>query len=139
MPGTGLSANFCASSCGSSIIARRRITWPSEPNPPRPLDIFMRDAGGAIVGGITAATFWGWLDVDTLWVSEELRGRGFGARLLAEAEAEARRRGCRHARLDTYSFQARGFYAKQGYRVVGEMVDFPPGSTFYWLRKDLDA
>src|SRR3569832_1021875 len=85
--------------------------------PPRALDIFMRDRDGAIAGGITTATFWGWLDIDTLWIAEDLRGRGFGERPLGLAESESLRRGCRYARVDTYSFQARGFYEKQGYRV----------------------
>ena len=30
--------------------------------------------------------------------------------------------------LTTYSFQARGFYEKEGYRVVGEMAGYPPRS-----------
>ena len=57
--------------------------------------------------------------------------------LLRMAEAEARTRGCSHVMLTTYSFQARGFYEKEGYRVVGEMAGYPPGATYYWMRKDL--
>ena len=48
-----------------------------------------------------------------------------------------RTRGCSQVMLTTYSFQARGFYEKEGYRVVGEMADYPPGATYYWMRKDL--
>jgi hypothetical protein len=39
--------------------------------------------------------------------------------------------------LTTYSFQARGFYEKEGYSVVGEMAGYPPGATYFWMRKDL--
>lgn len=52
------------------------------------------------------------------------------------AEAEALQRGCSRAKLRTFSFQARGFYEKEGYRVVGELEDYPPGETFYWMQKD---
>ncbi len=52
------------------------------------------------------------------------------------AETEAMRRGCKWARLETFSFQARGFYEKLGYRVIGALHDFPPGGSVYWMRKD---
>jgi hypothetical protein len=52
------------------------------------------------------------------------------------AEGEARARGCSRAKLRTFSFQARGFYEKEGYRIVGELRDDPPGKIFYWMRKD---
>jgi hypothetical protein len=38
--------------------------------------------------------------------------------------------------LRTFSFQARRFYEKEGYRVVGELADYLPGETLYWVRKD---
>lgn len=105
---------------------------------PLPLDVFVRDAQGAIVGGLAGSTYWGWLEVEHLWVGEDLRGRGYGSRLLKVAEAEARRRGCARAHLTTYSFQARAFYERLGYRVVGQLDDYPPGGSYYWLRKELN-
>ena len=104
---------------------------------PTPLDILIRNAAGEIVGGLIASTYWGWLEVNILWVAEGLRRLGHGRTLLRMAEAEARTRGCAHVMLTTYSFQARGFYEKEGYRVVGEMAGYPPGATYYWMRKDL--
>jgi GNAT superfamily N-acetyltransferase len=105
-------------------------------HPPRPLDLFLRDETQAIVGGLVASTFWSWLDIDDLWLREDLRHRGFGSQLLLLAEQEALARECRRARVTTFSFQARGFYERFGYRVVGRLDDFPPGSAFFWLRKD---
>jgi hypothetical protein len=55
---------------------------------------------------------------------------------LGPAEAEARQRGCAHAHLRTFSFQARGFYERCGDRVIGALEGYPPGGTLYWLRKD---
>ena len=104
---------------------------------PTPLDILIRNEAGEILGGLISSTYWGWLEVNVLWVAEGLRRLGHGRTLLRMAEAEARARGCSHVMLTTYSFQARGFYEKEGYRVVGEMADYPPGAVYYWMRKDL--
>ena len=105
----------------------------------RPLDIYVRDGEGRLRGGLVAGTYWGWLEIDDLWLEEGLRGMGYGRRLMAMAEAEARARGCSRAFLRTFSFQARGFYEKLGYRVVGALEDYPPGQALYCLRKDFPA
>jgi GNAT superfamily N-acetyltransferase len=104
---------------------------------PTPLDILIRNEASEILGGLISSTYWRWLEVNILWVAEGLRRLGHGRTLLRMAEAEARTRGCTHVMLTTYSFQARGFYEKEGYRVAGEMADYPPGATYYWMRKDL--
>jgi GNAT superfamily N-acetyltransferase len=74
-----------------------------------------------------------------VWIDERFRGQGYGERMLAAAEDEARRRGCAHAHLDTLSFQARPFYEKLGYRVYGVLDDFPAGTEYkrYYMVKDL--
>ena len=90
-----------------------------------------------IVGGLIGATYWEWLYIDLLWVKQELRGRGYGHRLLTLAEDEARQRGARNAYLDTFSFQAPDFYERHGYRVFGKLRDFPPGHQRYFLTKQL--
>jgi GNAT superfamily N-acetyltransferase len=90
-----------------------------------------------IVGGVIAATYWDWLHVDLMWIKEELRGRGYGHRLLTLAEDEARKRGAKKAFLDTFSFQAPDFYIQHGYEVFGELADFPPGHQRYFLAKQL--
>ncbi len=92
---------------------------------------------GEVAGGVIGATFWNWLYIDLMWLKEELRGQGYGRQLLTLAEEEGRRRGATHAHLDTFSFQAPGFYQKQGYEVFGELKDFPPGHTRYFMVKEL--
>ena len=91
------------------------------------------------MAGLTAELYWGWMFVDDLWVHESLRHQGYGSRLLAAAEEEAQKRGCARVWLRTFSFQARAFYEKYGYRVVGQLDDYPPGEVFYWMRKDMEA
>ncbi len=95
------------------------------------------DQGGQVAGGVIGITYWNWLYIDLMWIKEDLRGLGYGSRLLALAEAEARTRGAQHAYLDTFSFQAPEFYKKQGYQVFGELRDFPPGNQRYFLTKEL--
>jgi GNAT superfamily N-acetyltransferase len=104
-----------------------------------PLAVLLRDESGAVIGGLVGVTGWSWLYTQNLAVPPALRGAGWGRRLLEAAEAEARARGCIGARLDTYTFQARGFYEKQGYRVVGAIPDCPPGQTRFTMIKRLDA
>jgi len=107
------------------------------PDGVRPLNIFLRTGEQKVVGGLIGVTYWGWLYVDRFWLDEGLRQRGYGTQIMAAAEAEALRRGCRHAHLDTLSFQALGFYQRQGYTVWGMLEDLPPGHRRYFLKKDL--
>jgi ribosomal protein S18 acetylase RimI-like enzyme len=102
------------------------------------LDVLATDVQGEIAGGLIADTYWGWLEIEDLWVAEKLRGHGIAQQLMRQAEAEARARGCTRVFLRTFSFQARGLYEKLGYHVVGELVDYPPGEVFYWMQKDLE-
>jgi len=102
-----------------------------------PLGLVARDAAGGCIGGLLGATMWGWLAIDALWVAAGARGAGIGGRLLAAAESAALGRGCAHARLDTFDFQARGFYERHGYAVYSQLADFPPGHVQYHLRKAL--
>ena len=55
--------------------------------------------------------------------------------LMNDAEREAIRRGCRGAWLDTYSFQARGFYERLGYTIFGTIDNYPPGHSRIFLKK----
>src|SRR5579859_7116821 len=76
-----------------------------------------------IVGGLHGSTLFSYLRIDLLYVPQAMRRTGIGRRLLTDAETEAVRRGCHAASLDTYSFQARGFYEKLGYTVYGTLED----------------
>jgi GNAT superfamily N-acetyltransferase len=89
------------------------------------------------VGGLLGGTYWGWLQVDMLWLDDSVQRTGYGSRMLAMAEGEAVRRGRRHAHLDTLSFQALDFYLKFGYAVYGVPNDLPPGHQRYFLQKQL--
>lgn len=102
-----------------------------------PVHIFLRDADDAIVGGLLGHIKWRWLYVSRLWLQEDLRGRDLGSALLDAAENIARAHGCIGAHLDTLEFQARPFYEKRGYELVGTLEGFPPGYCQYFLAKRL--
>lgn len=103
----------------------------------RALVVTLTDLEGKVIGGLWGGTAYSWLFVELLFVPEHLRGRGLGKTLLQQAEQEASKRGCRNAWLDTYEFQARGFYEHLGYRCFGELPDYPPGFSRYFLTKRL--
>ena len=108
----------------------------------RPLDLFVLDDDGQVAGGVVCNSSWWWtgrgvLEIDAVWLDEPLRGRGLGRELLGRVEREARARGCALAHLTTYHFQARGFYEKSGYRVVGRLDGYPPDGAMYWMAKEL--
>ena len=102
--------------------------------------VLLRDtASDATVGGLWGKFSYDWLFVELLAVPEALRGQGLGAALLGEAERIAAALGGAGVWLDTYSFQARGFYEKLGYRTFGELPDHPRGGARFFMRKTLAA
>ena len=104
----------------------------------RPLAILVSDPQtGEVVGGLIGRTSFGLLYVDRFFLPESLRKQGLGTRIIAAAEAEGRRRGCSRAVLSTLSFQAPGFYQRQGWDVLGKIECEPPGHTRFLMTKSL--
>ena len=101
-----------------------------------PLAVFA-ERHGALIGGASGSTQWGWLFIEYLWVSDDVRGVGLGRHLLQKAETAARERGCGAVWLDTFSFQAPAFYERLGYRQFGQLDDYPPGRARHFLWKPL--
>jgi GNAT superfamily N-acetyltransferase len=99
--------------------------------------ITTRDPVGLLLGGIACTTVGQWLEIDYLWVAEGQRGRGLGALLVEEAERKARLLGCTRASLNTFSFQARPFYEKRGYRTVHVQAEYPRTNARYFMEKRL--
>ena len=100
----------------------------------RPLNVALKEAG-EFCGGLIGQTYLGWLYVRLIFIEEPFRKRGYGSKIMRAAETEAIARGCRGVWLDTYSFQARGFYEKLGYSVFGKLEDYPPGGARYFMQK----
>jgi GNAT superfamily N-acetyltransferase len=103
----------------------------------RPLAVLVTDEAGKTLGGLSGVTYWRWLYIQLFWLPEPLRDAGLGTEILASAEAEARARGCVDVWLDSFSFQAPGFYQRHGYRSFGTLDDYPPGQRRVFLTKRL--
>jgi GNAT superfamily N-acetyltransferase len=119
-----------------ALEAFNESRWPGH-QPWQPLAVFARDRD-SIVAGLAGETYSGWLFIRYLWVSEALRGHGVGRKLMGDVEERALERGCHSAWVDTFSFQAPGFYRKLGYEVFGE-VDWSPDHKRFFLRKRLTS
>ena len=103
----------------------------------RDVAVWLRDAHGRLLGGVVG-TIWGQcVEIPYLWVHPGLRGQGYGRQLLQTLEQEARAQQCHAAILETYSFQAPGFYQRLGYEVFGVIDGYPQGYQKVFLKKRL--
>ena len=102
-----------------------------------PLNLYVEDDSGELMAGIVAETFGNWLEIEYLFVKEDLRGQGIGSQLLQQAESEAKKRNCRSVFVNTYQFQAPAFYQKHGYKEVFTLKDYPYTGQRHYYQKDL--
>lgn len=102
----------------------------------KPLEIILLDHG-KVAGGIYGYSIWGTLEIQKLAVSEDYRNKGLRKQLIAAAIEEAKVRKCSYVSLNTFSFQAPGFYEKLGFEKIGTEDDFPKGAAKYYYRKTL--
>jgi GNAT superfamily N-acetyltransferase len=103
-----------------------------------PLNFHVRD-GEKIVAGINACTIaQATAFVAILWVDAAYRGYDYGSYLLTHVESKAREIGARLIHLETFDFQARGFYLKHGYSEFAALEDSPAeGRKRFYLKKIL--
>lgn len=92
---------------------------------PRELSLKVLDPDGSLVAGLSGWTWGTCAAIDMVWVREDRRGEGWGTRLMAIAEEEARTRGCERAAVSSFTFQAPGFYQRLGYVETGRTVGIP--------------
>lgn len=90
-----------------------------------------------VVGGAIGLIKYKWYFLDLLYIDEKYRGKDIGTKLLEQIEKFARKENLIGIRMETWNFQARGFYEKNGYNVFGEIKDCPPGTIDYFLKKEL--
>ena len=102
-----------------------------------PLNLYVEDDSGQVMAGLVAETFGNWLEIEYLFVKEDLRGQGIGSQLLQQAESEAKKKNCRFAFVNTYQVQAPSFYQKHGYKEVFTLKDYPYTGQRHYYQKEL--
>ncbi len=103
----------------------------------KPLAVRLCDENGDVIAGSAGRTFGDWLMINTLWVSDTLRGQNIGSQILAQMESAAKARGCNKVLLDTLNFQAKPFYEKHGYQVQWTQQAYPKTGCRYYMMKNL--
>ncbi|MCG7499670.1 GNAT family N-acetyltransferase [Vibrio sp. Of7-15] len=98
---------------------------------------FLYHDDGAKIGGITGRIWGSWLLIKFLWVDANHKNSGLGSILLSKFEQYAVEKGCTSALVDTFSFQARPFYEKQGYQCQMTLNDYPVKDQLHFLTKQL--
>ena len=141
--------NYCIENCkdgDADFIIDRLVEYNLSQMPAKQevlfdtLDKKITDDNGNIIASCVAKMYcWNVAYIDTLWVGSEYRGQGLGARLLAEVEKTSKAKGCYLIHLDTFDFQAKEFYEKQGYEVFGVLEDCPKEHSRYYLKKVLST
>ncbi|MEO4052484.1 GNAT family N-acetyltransferase [Solibacillus sp. CAU 1738] len=101
------------------------------------INLFLKDDNDDVRGGILAEVCWNWLEIQVLIIDEEIRKSGYGTKLLVEIEKIALEKECDFIKVDTLSFQALGFYEKNGYKVFGSIDNVGRDYEHYYLKKDL--
>ena len=89
------------------------------------------------VGGAICWIQYEWLTLDLLGIHKNYRHQGIGSEIIHILEDIAREKHLYGIKLDTWDFQAKDFYIKNGFYVWGEFKDCPPGTITYFMRKDL--
>lgn len=102
-----------------------------------PLAVQIKNDQGVVIAGAAGRSFGNWLLLDTLWVSDELRGQHIGSKILKEIEAAGKKRGCIKCLLDTLNFQAMPFYEKHGYTTKWVQQNYPKTGCKYFMEKVL--
>ncbi|NJB84226.1 GNAT family N-acetyltransferase [Wenyingzhuangia aestuarii] len=102
-----------------------------------PLEIIIKDDNNDILGGIYGRSIWGTLEIKTFVIKDNYRNQGIGSKLIKAAENEALKRKCNFISLDTFSFQAPGFYEKKGFEKIGTETNYPQSHDKYYYRKKL--
>lgn len=102
-----------------------------------PFALTIKDQSSHILAGATGHTMYGFLFIEWLWVDQNHRHKKWGSELLKAAEELGKKRNCTVSCLFTMSWEALGFYQKQGYEIEFTREGFEKNAKMYMLRKAL--
>lgn len=92
-----------------------------------------------LLGGAICNNEYNWLYIETLYVDKALRGQNIGSKILREIENFAIKNEFDGLFVDTFDFQAKPFYEKNGFELAGTIDDMPYGSKRYTLKKQIKS
>ncbi len=101
------------------------------------IQIGVEDDGKLIAGLDACITAFKILYVSTVFVDEEYRRKGIGARMIREMEKRALKMGANTVRLDTFNWQGKEFYEALDYQCVGQYDNDEDGYSEYFFLKRL--
>ena len=100
------------------------------------IQIGIEEDGKLIAGLDACVTAFKILYVSTVFVDQDHRRHGYGAKLIREMEKRAASMGVNMIRLDTFSWQGKEFYEAMGYEVVGSYENPTDGySEFFFIKR----
>lgn len=90
---------------------------------------------GELIAGAWGRTEFQRLYVNYLWVHADHRGQGLGGDCLRQVEAQALKRGCVDALIETLLDDVAELYEHLGYACISHVHDYVPGFTRHTLLK----
>ena len=99
------------------------------------ISILIRRDDGGIIGGLNGLAHWRWLYIRHLWVEQNYRRLGYAKKLISIAKDLAYERNYIGVYIDTFDVNTAHFYEKVGFKLCGEIPNFPIGfsRTFLYL------
>lgn len=107
-----------------------------EPGYVQPILITKKE-NGKLIGGLSARYYWDMIYLDEFYIDATYRKSGLGSDMLKTLIGIGQDKMAKYICLETFSFQARQFYEKFGFEVIGEIKDYPPGESMFTMRKNL--
>ncbi|MDE2029122.1 MAG: GNAT family N-acetyltransferase [Alphaproteobacteria bacterium] len=119
-------------------LVRKLVSFNDRNGPPEDWEyvgFYALDEKNRLIGGVQGNFEWDWLHILHLWVKES--GKGTGSKLMRRMETLAKKKNKTGIFLDTLAFQARPFYEKFGFTVMGTIDRAAGPHTRYFMVKHL--
>jgi len=90
-----------------------------------------------IIGAVVVESFWGALHIKDLYVEDQYRDKKIASNLMQMVFKYASDNKCLFAFVETFSFQAVGFYQKLGFKLEFTRSGYNHGISLHYLCKGL--
>jgi GNAT superfamily N-acetyltransferase len=105
---------------------------------PKSFTFYIKNLEDKVIAGL-----WGYYlegrfaNIEFCWVEEKQRGKKLGAKLMKEAVEFLKSHKCPYVELYTLDFQAKPFYEKYGFVLLGTIPGWGLGRDAHFMRKEL--